>query len=153
MKEKYYITASVKREPTKQEKVEIGITGASVFSGRIKAVIESETWQAAMELGKECINGCLKSGYTAFNFGWMPVSWVEKVGDEGIYEKYNTATWLCYYRGRKGLTQKALAEQSGVNIRQIQKIEAGEIVAGNVSARNILALADALEVDPHDLIR
>ena len=55
-------------------------------------------------------------------------------------------------RQAAGLTQKQLAEASGINIRQIQKAESGEIDAGNLTARNLLALADALGVDPHNLI-
>lgn len=51
-----------------------------------------------------------------------------------------------------GLTQKQLAEASGVNQRQIQKVEAGEIKAGNMTASNLLAIADALSVDPRELI-
>ncbi len=50
------------------------------------------------------------------------------------------------------LTQQQLADVSGVNVRQIQRVELGESEAGNLTARNILALADALGVDPHDLI-
>ena len=55
-------------------------------------------------------------------------------------------------RQAAGLTQKQLSEASGINIRQIQKVESGEIDAGNLTARNLLALADALGVDPHNLI-
>ena len=51
-----------------------------------------------------------------------------------------------------GLTQKQLAELSGVNSRQIQKVEAGEIKAGNMTAKNLLEIADALGVDPRELI-
>ena len=51
-----------------------------------------------------------------------------------------------------GLTQKQLAEASGVNQRQIQKVEAGEIKACNMTASNLLAIADALGVDPRRLI-
>lgn len=51
-----------------------------------------------------------------------------------------------------GLTQMELAEKSGVNSRQIQRIEIGESDAGNLTSRNLLALADALGVDPHDLM-
>lgn len=54
-------------------------------------------------------------------------------------------------RGAK-LEQKQLAEAAGVNIRLVQKVEGGESDAGNLTARNLLALADALGVDPHDLI-
>ncbi|MDO5765202.1 MAG: helix-turn-helix transcriptional regulator [Elusimicrobiales bacterium] len=51
-----------------------------------------------------------------------------------------------------GMTQRQLALASGVNQRQIQKVEAGEIKAGNMTASNLLAIADALGVDPRVLI-
>lgn len=55
-------------------------------------------------------------------------------------------------RLEQGLSQKALAEAAGVNIRQLQKMESGEIALGNVTLKNALALADALGVDVRDLI-
>lgn len=51
-----------------------------------------------------------------------------------------------------GLTQKRLADLAGINIRQIQKLEAGEILIENLSAKNFMALADALGLDPHELL-
>lgn len=51
-----------------------------------------------------------------------------------------------------GFTQQQLADASGVHIRQIQRVELGSSEAGNLSGRNLLAIADALGVDPHDLI-
>lgn len=51
-----------------------------------------------------------------------------------------------------GLTQRQLADASGVNIRQIQKVEGGEAKAGNLTARNLLAIARALQVSPESLI-
>lgn len=56
------------------------------------------------------------------------------------------------YRLAAGLTQQQLADRSGVNIRQIQRVEFGTSDAGNLTARNLLAIADALNVDPHELI-
>lgn len=50
------------------------------------------------------------------------------------------------------MTQQQLADESGVNIRQIQRVESGESLAGNLTARNLIAIADALGVDPHSLI-
>lgn len=50
------------------------------------------------------------------------------------------------------LTQQQLADASGVNIRQIRRVELGTSEAGNMSARNLLAIADILEVDPRELI-
>ncbi len=43
-----------------------------------------------------------------------------------------------------GLTQKELAEKSGVNIRQIQKYESGEYQIGNMTAKNARAISSAL---------
>lgn len=51
-----------------------------------------------------------------------------------------------------GLTQKQLAAAAGVNIRLVQKVENGEAKAANLTAKNLLALADALGVDPRELI-
>lgn len=55
-------------------------------------------------------------------------------------------------RQSKGLTQQALADAIGINISQVQKLEAGTIKAENISLRNGLALADALGVEPEDLL-
>ena len=59
---------------------------------------------------------------------------------------------LTLARMRAGMTQPELAQESGVNIRQLARVEGGESDAGNLSGRNLLAIADALDVDPHDLI-
>ena len=62
------------------------------------------------------------------------------------------AQTIRYARLAAGLTQQQLADKSGVNIRQIQRVESGSSAAENLTAKNLLALADALGVDPHDLI-
>lgn len=54
-------------------------------------------------------------------------------------------------RKAAGLTQLQLAEKSGVNSRQIQRIESGESSLDNMTASNVLALAAALGIDPYDL--
>lgn len=51
-----------------------------------------------------------------------------------------------------GLTQQELADRAGINIRQVQKVELGEAEAGNMTAKNLLALADALGTDPRRLL-
>ncbi len=50
------------------------------------------------------------------------------------------------------MTQKQLASLSSINIRQIQRFERDDFVTGNMTAKNLLAIADALGVDPHVLI-
>lgn len=59
---------------------------------------------------------------------------------------------LEWARQGAGVTQKQLAEAAGVNIRLVQKVEGGEAEAGNLTARNLLALAEALGVEPRELI-
>lgn len=61
-------------------------------------------------------------------------------------------TKLAWYRMAAGLEQAQLAEVSGVNIRQIQRVESGSSDAGNMTARNLLAIADALGVDLRQLL-
>lgn len=61
-------------------------------------------------------------------------------------------TKLEWARRAAGLGQKELAEKAGVNVRLIQKVEGEEYQAGNLTARNLLAIADALGVDPRRLI-
>lgn len=61
-------------------------------------------------------------------------------------------TKLEWARRGAGLGQQQLADAAGVNIRLIQKVEGGEAEAGNLTAKNLLAIADALGVDPRELI-
>lgn len=55
-------------------------------------------------------------------------------------------------RTEKNMTQKQLADASGVNIRQIQRIETGEGDMSNVTLGNAVKLADALGVDVKELL-
>lgn len=50
------------------------------------------------------------------------------------------------------MTQRELAEKSGINIRQIQKYESGEYDTGNMTLKNAVALARALECSVDDLL-
>ena len=61
-------------------------------------------------------------------------------------------TKLEWSRRVEGLTQAQLAEASGVNIRQIQRVELGEAEAGNLTAKNLISIADALHEDIRRLI-
>lgn len=57
-----------------------------------------------------------------------------------------------YFREVKGMTQKKLAEKTGINIRQIQKYESGEYNPENITLKNAVALADALDCEPKDFL-
>ena len=51
-----------------------------------------------------------------------------------------------------GISQSKLSHMTGINLRQIQKMCAGEYKLENITGRNLLLIADALKVDPHDLV-
>lgn len=82
----------------------------------------------------------------------MPVADAKKLGDDEIYKGYPTTTWLLYYRLKSGMTQAELSKKSGIYIRQIQKVESGEIETGNMAAKTLFALAGALGVDISELL-
>ena len=56
-------------------------------------------------------------------------------------------TNLEWQRRMAKMSIKELAEKSGVNMRLIQNVELGSSDAGNMAAKNLIALADALDVD------
>lgn len=64
----------------------------------------------------------------------------------------NKINGLLYQRSSTEMTQKELAEKSGVNIRQIQRYESGASGCENMTLKNAIAIADALECDVRDLI-
>lgn len=61
-------------------------------------------------------------------------------------------TKLEWSRRMANMTQAELAEKSGVNIRQIQRVELGESDAGNLTAKNLIAIAEVLSVTPKAII-
>lgn len=64
----------------------------------------------------------------------------------------NKINGVLYQRTACELTQRELAEKSGVNIRQIQKYESGEYNTGNMTLQNAISIADALNCDVKDLL-
>ena len=148
----YYVTADLDRAPTTQEAKEIGFPRAKVFLGHVKAILMADSVQDACSKGRQCIEGCIQPGATIGSVGCMPVADAKKLGVDAIYKSYPTTTWLLYYRLKRGMTQSQLAQKSGINIRQIQRVELGEAEAGNLTAKNLLAIADALVVDVRDLV-
>ncbi len=56
-------------------------------------------------------------------------------------------------REKKGLSQRQLAKMVDMHFMQINKIETGKIKIENISAKNFIALSEALEVDPKELLK
>lgn len=61
-------------------------------------------------------------------------------------------TKLEWARQGAGITQQQLASAAGINIRLVQKVEGGEAEAGNLTAKNLLSIAKALNISPYNLI-
>ena len=61
-------------------------------------------------------------------------------------------TRLQFYRKRAKLTQKQLAELSGVNLKMIQKYETGEKSINRARVITVLELAAVLKVTANDLL-
>lgn len=59
---------------------------------------------------------------------------------------------LLYQRSLVNMTQQATANAAGMNIRQIQKFESGERDLGNITLRNAIALAKALDCEVIDFV-
>lgn len=53
----------------------------------------------------------------------------------------------------RGISQSELARRTGVNLRQVQKLVSGEILFENMTVKNALKIADALEIDLHEVIK
>jgi Uncharacterized protein conserved in bacteria len=55
-------------------------------------------------------------------------------------------------RNELGLSQQQLSDIIGINIRFYQRLEAGERTLNNSAARIVVAIADILELDVHELV-
>lgn len=55
-------------------------------------------------------------------------------------------------RQSAGLTQQQLADRAGINVRQIRKIESGEIKLSNLTAGNYIRICQVLDLDPWKLL-
>ena len=66
--------------------------------------------------------------------------------------KGKSITSLEWQRRMAKMSIKDLSEESGVNVRLIQNVELGTGEAGNMAAKNLIAIADALGVDVRELL-
>lgn len=57
------------------------------------------------------------------------------------------------HRKAKRLTLHQLSALSGVSVTQIQAVETGKSAPSNMSSKNLLAIATALDADPWELIK
>ncbi len=66
-----------------------------------------------------------------------------------IMDKTTIAKKIIHYRKLKGMTQEALSELTGLNVRTIQRIEAGEVDPRMYTLKSI---ADGLGVNLEELL-
>lgn len=59
---------------------------------------------------------------------------------------------LSDYRKAKGLTQAGLAKAADIPLRALQKYEGGECSLKNMTLDKAVRLADALDIEPRDLL-
>ncbi len=64
-------------------------------------------------------------------------------------DKITIAKKIVHYRKLKGITQEALAELTGLNVRTVQRIEAGEV---DPRLYTLKSIADALQVNLEELL-
>ena len=62
-------------------------------------------------------------------------------------------TNLQEYRKKRNISQRQLAEQTGVNLRTLQDYEQGRKPLGQAAAATVLRIAKALGVTVEDLIK
>lgn len=75
-----------------------------------------------------------------------------KVGETGFVTILPDHCYLLYQREAMGLTQQAVANAAGINIRQYQRLESGERSVSSTSLRIGLAVCDVLKLDPHRFV-
>ena len=64
----------------------------------------------------------------------------------------NRINGILYQRTSLEMSQRELAEKSRVNLRQIQRYENATSDVGNMTLRNALSIADALDCEVRDLL-
>ena len=64
----------------------------------------------------------------------------------------NRINGILYQRTSLEMSQREFAEKSRVNLRQIQRYENATSDVGNMTLRNALSIADALECEVRDLL-
>lgn len=64
-------------------------------------------------------------------------------------DKISIAKKIVHYRKLKGMTQETLAEMTGLNVRTVQRIEAGEV---DPRLYTLKSIADALQVNLEELL-
>lgn len=74
------------------------------------------------------------------------------VGETGFVHVLPDHCYLLYQREALGLTQQAVADAAGINIRQYQRLESGERSMSSTSLRIGLAVCDVLRLDPHRFV-
>lgn len=85
------------------------------------------------------------SGLNRYSIGGHPMKFAQKK----LMDKSTIAKKIIHYRKLKGITQEALSELTGLNVRTIQRIEAGEV---DPRLYTLKSIADGLGVNLEELL-
>lgn len=126
----YYFCGDKVRPANETETLKIGLPNAEMWEGRLVIPVREKSMEKAWEKARAAVAEYeSKTGIKIINLGWT------------TYNPYNKLSEL---RSDANLTQQALAAAAGVNIRQIQKWESGELDIGKAAAETVLKVAKVL---------
>lgn len=92
---------------------------------------------------------CVLSGYQSFGFDEQTLFNARHRIKADVEQVHHS---LQFYRHKRGLTQRQLAEESGVSVKSIQNYECGDRDIKRARADTLLRLAQVLEVSPYLLV-
>lgn len=135
----YYFFGDKVRPANAAEAVKIGRDDAEIWEGRLVIPIRAKNRETAWEKARAAVAEYEeKTGIKITSLSWT------------TYNPYNKLSEL---RSKAGLTQQALADAAGVNIRQVQKWESGELDIGKAAAETVVKVAKMLNTTVEDLLK
>lgn len=142
--QKYCVYADICRAPSRGRP-----RSSAGLPERIVAIVPARDELDALQAGGVVIHGCINPGDTVGDIECSPYGGMNQIA-EGFTLLY--ATFLEFYRRQRGVSSRELAERADVVLSSVLQIESGKYAAQNMTAKNLLSLADVLGVPPHALI-
>lgn len=129
--------------PTHYEKqmVEVVLDGGAVAECMVYVMNPKAEYALPMQVYFDCV----LSGYRSFHLDEQKLCEAWHRAGRDLDTGFSV---LKYYREKKGVTQKQLAEETGISLRSIQKYESGERSIQRARGYTVIRLAQALEISP-----
>lgn len=125
-------------------------TGPAYWCGYILAYFHFRSRHPFSEIINTIDYDYLLSVYPAFHTASDEKCFVEI--SRYFNAAYSQTSRLQAYRKMIGMTQRQLAEESGVNLRTLQQYEIGDKDIKKAAAEKVLSLSDVLHVSPEALL-